>query len=106
VLRLARENPTWGYRRVHGEPPVTVVHQLVCEVKRVHLGEMRMRGPNGVTVEVVSYVDKMQQLRRVCRLKQHGVLVGEFKTVDELARKVDLAELVEETSEAGHHAEG
>jgi len=80
---------------------VGVVHQLVFRVKRVHLGEAVMRGPNGITVDVIAYVDKMQQLRRVFRLKQHGVIVGEYKTIEELGRKVDLAELVEEDGATG-----
>ena len=45
-------------------PPVHLVHQLAYRVKRVHLGEVRMRGPNGVVVDVIRYRDKMQQDRR------------------------------------------
>jgi hypothetical protein len=82
--------------RTLGWPPSGVVHQLVHEVKRVHLGEVAMRGPNGETVEVVSYVDKMQIHRRVYRLKRHGTWVGDYKSADELAKVVDLAELVED----------
>ena len=77
-------------------PPVHLVHQLAYRVKRVHLGEVRMRGSNGVVVDVIRYRDKMQQDRRVYRLQQHGVFVGEFKTPEELGKVVDLAELVED----------
>jgi hypothetical protein len=45
---------------------------------------------------VVSYVDKMQIHRRVYRLKRHGTWVGDYKSADELAKVVDLAELVED----------
>lgn len=34
-------------------PPVHLVHQLAYRVKAVHLGEVRMRGPNGVVVDVI-----------------------------------------------------
>ena len=77
-------------------PPVHLVHQLAYRVKRVHLGEVRMRGPEGVVVDVIRYRDKMQQDRRVYRLLQHGVFVGEYKTPEELGEPVDLAELVED----------
>jgi hypothetical protein len=87
-------------------PPVHLVHQLAFRVKRMHLGEMRMRGPDGVVVDEIRYRDKMQQDRRVYRLQQHGVFVGEFKTPEELGKHVDLAALVEEASDAGQHAEG
>src|SRR5690242_14754505 len=76
-------------------PPVHLVHQLAYRVKRVHLGEVRMRGPNGVVVDVIRYRDKMQQDRRLYRLTQHGVFVGEYKTPEELGKVVDLAELAE-----------
>jgi hypothetical protein len=56
-------------------PPMHLVHQLAYRVKRVHLGEVRMRGPNGVVVDVIRYRDKMQQDRRVYRLTRHGKLV-------------------------------
>jgi hypothetical protein len=45
-------------------PPVHLVHQLAFRVKRMHLGEMRMRGPDGVVVDVIRYRDKMQYPRR------------------------------------------
>jgi hypothetical protein len=59
-----------------------------------------MQGPNGVVVDVIRYRDKMQYDRRVYRLKQHGVLVGEYKTPEELGKVIDLAELVEDEPEA------
>ena len=55
-----------------------------------------MRGPNDVVVDVIRYRDKMQQDRRCYRLTQHGVFVGEYKTPDDLAEVIDLAELVED----------
>ena len=43
---------------------------------------------------MVSYVDKMQTRRQVYRLKQNGVWIGDYKTVDELGKHVDLSALV------------
>lgn len=73
-----------------------LVHQLAYRVKRVHLGEVRMRGPNGVVVGVIRYRDKMQQDRRCYRLTRQGVFVDEYKTPEELGKVVDLASLMEE----------
>ena len=77
-------------------PPVHLVHELAYRVKRVHLGEMRMRGPSGEVVDVIAYRDKMQQDRRVYRLTVQGIFLGEFKTAAELGKHVDLATLVED----------
>jgi hypothetical protein len=82
-------------------PSVHLVHQLAFRVKRVHLGEVRMRGPNGVVVDVIRYRDKMQQDRRCYRLTRQGVLVDEYKTPEGLGKVVDLASLVEEDPPEG-----
>jgi hypothetical protein len=58
-------------------PPVHLVHQLAFRVKRMHLGEMRMRGPDGVVVDVIRYVDKMQDDRPCYRVTRHGASIGE-----------------------------
>jgi hypothetical protein len=79
-------------------PPYGLVCELATKVKAVHLGEVRMRAPGGVVVDVIRYRDKMQQDRRVYRLTRHGVFVGEYKTPEELGKVVDLAELVEDDS--------
>jgi hypothetical protein len=91
-VRVGRRdlNPTLDW------PPVRLVHQLAYRVKRVHLGEIRLRGESGEVVDLVTYVDKMQQTRRVNRLTRHGVFIGEYKTVEELAKHVNLATLVED----------
>ena len=57
---------------------------------------MRMRGPNGVVVDVIRYVDKLGYDRKVYRLSRQRVFIGEYKTPEELEKVVDLAELVEE----------
>jgi hypothetical protein len=62
-----------------------------------------MRGPNGVVVEVIRYVDKLGYDRKVYRLSRHRVFIGEYKTPEELGKVVDLAELVEDDAE---HADG
>ena len=51
VRRLARENPDWGYRRIHGEmagPGVTVAASTVWEILRAS-GLQPARRPNGPT---------------------------------------------------------
>jgi len=72
------------------------VHQLIFRVKRVHAGEVRLRGQSGEVVDVISYRDKLGHDRRVYRLHQHGVFIGEYKTPEELGTAVDLATLVED----------
>jgi hypothetical protein len=52
-----------------------------------------------VSVEHVTYTDKLGHTRRVLRLKRHGVFVGDYRTVDELARHVDVGALREEGEE-------
>jgi len=82
-------------------PPIQLVQQLAYRVKRVHLGEVRMSGPNGEVVDLVRYTDKLGYDRRVYRLHRLGRFVGEYKTSEELGEVVDLAELVED-DETGH----
>jgi hypothetical protein len=77
-------------------PPYALVCELASKVKATHLGEVRLRGPDGETVEVVSYADKMQTRRDVYRLRRNGVFIGDYKTVDELGKQVDLSTLVED----------
>jgi hypothetical protein len=46
VLRLARDNPGWGYRRIHGElatPGINVAPCTVWEILKAFLGTGRPR---------------------------------------------------------------
>jgi hypothetical protein len=80
-------------------PPRSVQIALLDSSFRVTLGDVRLTGPGGVTVEHVTYTDKLGYTRRVLRLKRHGVFVGDFRTVEELGRHVDVATLREETAQ-------
>jgi hypothetical protein len=40
-------------------------------------------------------VDKVQTRRQAYRLGQHDVFIGDYRTVEELSRKVDLPTLIE-----------
>jgi len=77
-------------------PPYGTVCELATAVKAVHLGEVKLRGPGGVSLEVVSYTDKMQTFRQVYRLRRHGRHVGDYKNVEDLGKHVDLPTLVED----------
>jgi hypothetical protein len=77
-------------------PPRSVQVDLLSSSRRVTLGSVRLRGPEGVTVEHVTYTDKLGYRRRVLRLKRHGVFVGDYRTVEELGREVDVATLHED----------
>lgn len=77
-------------------PPRTVQIDLLESSERVTLGSVRLTGSGGVTVEHVTYTDKLGHTRRVLRLRRHGVFVGDFRTVEELGREIDLATLRED----------
>ena len=57
---------------------------------------MRLRGPHGEVVDVIAYRDKIGNDRKVYRLHQHGVFIGEYKTPEELGKMVNLGELIED----------
>jgi hypothetical protein len=77
-------------------PPRSVQITLLDSSFRVTLGTVRLTGPGGVTVQHVTYTDKLGYERRVLRLKRHGVFVGDFRSVEELGRHVDVAGLRED----------
>ena len=43
---------------------------------------------------MIRYRDKLGYDREVYRLQRHGVFIGEYRTPEELAGHVDVAELV------------
>jgi hypothetical protein len=70
---------------------------LLRRAEQVTLGRVRLVGPDGVSVERVTLTGKREGPQvRYLRLRQHGHHVGDYRTVEELARYVDLATLVEE----------
>ena len=90
IDRLAAGSPTatdW--------PPRSVQVGLLESAERVTLGIVQLTGPGGVTVEHVTYTDKLGYRRKVLRLRRHGVFVRDFRTVEELAKEVNLATLRE-----------
>ena len=74
-------------------PPRSVQVTLLASALHVTRGEVRLTGPGGVTVQHVTYTDKLGHLRRVLRLERHGVFVGDFRTVEELGRHVEVTGL-------------
>lgn len=90
IDRIAAGSPTaadW--------PPRSVQLGLLMSAERVTLGLVHLTGPGGVTVEQVTYTDKLGYTRRVLRLRRHDVFIGDFRTVEELSRQVDLGTLRE-----------
>jgi hypothetical protein len=82
-------------------PPRSLQVALLDSSLRVTRGTVRLAGPGGTTVAHVTYTDKLGYTRRVLRLARHGVVVGDFRTVEELARHVDVGTLREEADDAG-----
>jgi hypothetical protein len=81
-------------------PPRSVQIDLLTSCEQVALGGTKLAGPEGVTVEHVTYTDKLGRTRRVLRLRRHGVLVGDFRSVEQLGREVDVATLREDGKDA------
>jgi hypothetical protein len=83
-------------------PPSATTLMLLGRAKRVTLGRVKLVGPNGVSVEQVTVVwNDGNPPRQVLRLRRHGRFVGDDRTVQELARHVDVATLVEELPPLG-----
>ena len=80
-------------------PPRSVQLGLLSSSERVTLGDVRLTGPGGVTVQHVTYTDKLGHTHRVLRLKRHGVFIGDYRSVEELGRQVDVATLREDGGE-------
>jgi hypothetical protein len=74
-------------------PPRLVQLALLDSAFLVTQGTVLLGGPGGTTVQHVTYTDKLGYIRRVLRLARHGTLVGDYRTVEELGRHVDVDSL-------------
>ena len=72
VLRLAGDNPAWGYRRVHGELTRLGHHISEATVRRILRGRGYRPAPRGLDTS----------WRRFLRAQAEGLLACDFFTVD------------------------
>jgi putative transposase len=72
VLRLAGENPAWGYRRVHGEPARLGYHVSEATVRRILRARRYWPVARGLDTA----------WRAFLRARAEGLLACDFFTVD------------------------